>query len=364
MRELDLIKPPGVAESIDWAGALVALGARTLDPDTGRRHAGRGPQVPRGRRAGPRRRPGGPGRRGMRRRRPTSTALLVGFARTLRHAGVGRLPRPGADDAARPSTRSASYAAALLGRPPDAVRRARRPGDLRRGVRRLLRRRRRRPRGPTLPVTRCCRSIAAPFAAGPPGDGAPAPTRRPRCWALSASPRRGAPPARLRRAVAAASATRCAGCWRCSPRGPRARRSRRRRAGPAGARSTRRARCGARAAARRRADPAGPAAPARAAAPAGAAARRVRLDERPTPTRCCGSRTRPSAAGPPCTEVFTVGTRLTRVTRALRHRDPDAALPPPPRRSPTGTAAPGWPTRLRRSSTGGASAAPPGARSS
>jgi uncharacterized protein with von Willebrand factor type A (vWA) domain len=26
------------------------------------------------------------------------------------------------------------------------------------------------------------------------------------------------------------------------------------------------------------------------------------------------------------TEVFTVGTRLTRVTRALRHRDPDAAL--------------------------------------
>jgi MoxR-like ATPase len=33
MRELDLIKPPGVAESIDWAGALVALGVRALDPD-------------------------------------------------------------------------------------------------------------------------------------------------------------------------------------------------------------------------------------------------------------------------------------------------------------------------------------------
>ncbi|GAA1841056.1 AAA family ATPase [Asanoa iriomotensis] len=33
MRELDLIKPPGVAESIDWAGALVALGARSLDPE-------------------------------------------------------------------------------------------------------------------------------------------------------------------------------------------------------------------------------------------------------------------------------------------------------------------------------------------
>jgi MoxR-like ATPase len=33
MRDLDLIKPPGVAESIDWAGALAALGARSLDPD-------------------------------------------------------------------------------------------------------------------------------------------------------------------------------------------------------------------------------------------------------------------------------------------------------------------------------------------
>jgi MoxR-like ATPase len=33
MRELDLIKPPGVAESIDWAGALLALGARKLDPE-------------------------------------------------------------------------------------------------------------------------------------------------------------------------------------------------------------------------------------------------------------------------------------------------------------------------------------------
>jgi MoxR-like ATPase len=33
MRGLDLIKPPGVAESIDWAGALTALGARSLDPE-------------------------------------------------------------------------------------------------------------------------------------------------------------------------------------------------------------------------------------------------------------------------------------------------------------------------------------------
>ncbi len=33
MRKLDLIKPPGVAESLDWAAALAALGTRTLDPD-------------------------------------------------------------------------------------------------------------------------------------------------------------------------------------------------------------------------------------------------------------------------------------------------------------------------------------------
>jgi MoxR-like ATPase len=33
MRELDLIKAPGVAESLDWASALAALGARAMDPD-------------------------------------------------------------------------------------------------------------------------------------------------------------------------------------------------------------------------------------------------------------------------------------------------------------------------------------------
>jgi MoxR-like ATPase len=34
LRNEDLAKPPGVAESIDWALALVALGAERLDPDT------------------------------------------------------------------------------------------------------------------------------------------------------------------------------------------------------------------------------------------------------------------------------------------------------------------------------------------
>jgi MoxR-like ATPase len=34
LRDLDLLKAPGVAESLDWTEALVALGARELDPDT------------------------------------------------------------------------------------------------------------------------------------------------------------------------------------------------------------------------------------------------------------------------------------------------------------------------------------------
>ena len=32
LRRLDLEKPPGVAETIDWAQALAALGSRELDP--------------------------------------------------------------------------------------------------------------------------------------------------------------------------------------------------------------------------------------------------------------------------------------------------------------------------------------------
>jgi hypothetical protein len=32
LREANLLKPPGVAESLDWAAALHALGERELDP--------------------------------------------------------------------------------------------------------------------------------------------------------------------------------------------------------------------------------------------------------------------------------------------------------------------------------------------
>jgi MoxR-like ATPase len=40
LRAEDLLKPPGVAESLDWTEALVALGARDLDPDTAARTLG------------------------------------------------------------------------------------------------------------------------------------------------------------------------------------------------------------------------------------------------------------------------------------------------------------------------------------
>jgi hypothetical protein len=34
LREADLLKPPGVAESLDWARALQVIGADHLDVDT------------------------------------------------------------------------------------------------------------------------------------------------------------------------------------------------------------------------------------------------------------------------------------------------------------------------------------------
>lgn len=40
LRTLDLLKPPGVAEALDWATALHTLGARRLDPDTAARTLG------------------------------------------------------------------------------------------------------------------------------------------------------------------------------------------------------------------------------------------------------------------------------------------------------------------------------------
>jgi MoxR-like ATPase len=40
LRTLDLLKPPGIAEAMDWATALHTLGARDLDPDVAARTLG------------------------------------------------------------------------------------------------------------------------------------------------------------------------------------------------------------------------------------------------------------------------------------------------------------------------------------
>jgi MoxR-like ATPase len=40
LREQDLLKPPGVAETLDWTDALLALGAKRLDADTATRTLG------------------------------------------------------------------------------------------------------------------------------------------------------------------------------------------------------------------------------------------------------------------------------------------------------------------------------------
>ncbi|MGW1993923.1 AAA family ATPase [Embleya sp. NPDC001921] len=40
LRAADLVKPPGVSETLDWAGALLVLGVRELDPDSAARTLG------------------------------------------------------------------------------------------------------------------------------------------------------------------------------------------------------------------------------------------------------------------------------------------------------------------------------------
>ena len=119
---------------------------------------------------------------------------------------------------------------------------------------------------------------------GPPAHGRPAPRRR------------AAPSRRRRQRVAARGAARSA------PHGAA------RRCAPAASR------CGARFRA-----------PAHAPAPARAALRRQRLDGAVRPRASSASCTPRSSAGRRV-EAFALGTRLTRVTRELSSRDPDAAL--------------------------------------
>ena len=97
LRGLELYKPPGVAETIDWAQALAALGRAAHRRARGRRHARHHPQVPRGPGAHARARP----RRELVQHRDGAQCLrrvdaeprpasAVGFARLLRGAGPRR----------------------------------------------------------------------------------------------------------------------------------------------------------------------------------------------------------------------------------------------------------------------------------
>ena len=66
LRGLELTKPPGVAETVDWAQALAVLGQRELDAELVAVDARLGAQVPRGHRARLRRNAGQPAGGGAR----------------------------------------------------------------------------------------------------------------------------------------------------------------------------------------------------------------------------------------------------------------------------------------------------------
>ena len=72
LRGLDLAKPPGVAETIDWAQALAALGREEIDAEVVEQTLGSVLEVPRGHRDGARRDARRPDRRGSHDRKPVA----------------------------------------------------------------------------------------------------------------------------------------------------------------------------------------------------------------------------------------------------------------------------------------------------
>ena len=85
-----MYKPPGVAETIDWAQALALLGRDELDEASVVGHARHRPQVPGGPGTGPPRRVGTAGRDGEAEVGDVTDPqpVLVGFVRALRDAGL------------------------------------------------------------------------------------------------------------------------------------------------------------------------------------------------------------------------------------------------------------------------------------
>ena len=190
----DLAKPPGVAETLDWARALHHLGTAELDLATRGRDARGAGEVPRGQREGQARpRPDAAGMsttvlRGGR-RDPAGVHPRAADRGRQRHAGpVPGLPPGGV--AARPRRRAFDVGRRSF----DAVRRARRPRPLRRGVRGVLQRARRPATTATHPACRhrrplrCRRPTAratAPVTRRP-TSSAPAPAT-PRCSGTATS---------------------------------------------------------------------------------------------------------------------------------------------------------------------------------
>ena len=356
LREADLLKPPGVAETIDWAQALHVLGAARLDAETARGDPRRGGEVPRGHGAGAAR-AGRPARRLSDDGRLEHTitdpiVTMTGFARALRGSRGGGRHRPRlaarSSRAGRTSTPSDAEQVYWAGRltlcgEPDDLPRYDAAFDAW-------------FRGRTPP----CRGRRHPAADRPsvaPVDGRP---RRARRAPTGDEPTRSRPAAsdaevlrhrdvaaaeptaerdEINRLIAPARAPRC----RPAPHGAGA-------APAVTAASTSRAPC------------------ATMLRDGGEPGRLARQRPRDKPRRLVllldvsGSMT-PYAdvllrfahaavrVAPTSTEVFTVGTRLTRVTRQLRLRDPErGAAPPPARRCRTGAAAPGWASRCRPSS--------------
>ena len=262
-------------------------------------------------------------------RRPSTAAradeLLLGFARALRAAGVPVTagPDPGLPRGARRSSGSTTSGRRYWAGRATLCSRPGRPRPLRPGVHRLVHRRTC-PRGRPPEDQRADRAQAAARRRATAGRRRP--TRTPlNAMASEAEVLRHRDIADM----AAAEKARLAVLFETLRRAPPVRTAHRRSAWHRG---------DVDAAAHAAADAArGWGSPARSPtgaarprpAPGGAAARRLRLDER--------LRRRAAAAGPPVqplpatrggrdVEVFTIGTRLTRVTRAMRMRDPERAI--------------------------------------
>ena len=137
LRGLDLAKPPGVAETIDWAQALAALGRRELDAEVVE-HARRRPQEPRGRRSGAGRVARRPRRRGARGRRALNVhgteivRHVVAFGRVLARGGPrGRTGTGRRRDPRSRRGRPRTAGGRLFHPAADARLTARRPGRIR-----------------------------------------------------------------------------------------------------------------------------------------------------------------------------------------------------------------------------------------